>query len=79
METPHQANGPITEAPLPPLWYQVEAVLAHLSLLSLRVQALEGQVSDLAARVSRLTGLPPGHRPFVQVVGEHRETPARGK
>ena len=75
MAIPHQVNGPITEALQPPLWSQVEGVLDRLSRVNRRVLELEQQASAFQVQVSALTGLPLGHRRFVQVVGEPRDYP----
>lgn len=67
MESAPQPSGHITGPNLHRLWLQVEAMLAHLSLFNLRVQALERQVSDLVGQVNRHTELLQVLLPFEQV------------
>lgn len=73
MESPRLPSGHITGPNLHQLWLQVEAILAHLSLLNLRVQALERQELDLVAQVSRHTELLQVLLPFETVKEAPRE------
>jgi len=75
METPHQVHGPTMEANLTPLWSQVEALLAQVSLLNLRVQELEAREWASVDRVNQLIGLHPELRLSELETGALHEAP----